>query len=105
MQGASVTVRRCDSGALLTVSTDGKHAVQLLPRDAEAGGGGGGTSTGGVENMDNLMHLHEASILHNVRLRFQRDDIYTGTGSCSSSFTCVFGTGSGAQGSHAVLGC
>ena len=55
--------------------------------------------------MDNLMHLHEASILHNVRLRFQRDDIYTGNGSCSSSFNCVFGTGSGAQGSHAVLGC
>lgn len=34
----------------------------------------------GVENMDNLSVLHEASILDNIQLRFRMDLIYTNTG-------------------------
>ena len=34
----------------------------------------------GVENMDDMEHLHEAAILDNLRLRFAKDLIYTSTG-------------------------
>ncbi|KAJ8614223.1 hypothetical protein CTAYLR_001136 [Chrysophaeum taylorii] len=37
-------------------------------------------SANGVENMDNLSALHEASILDNIQLRFRMDLIYTNTG-------------------------
>mmetsp|Transcript_15759 Transcript_15759/g.49336 ORF Transcript_15759/g.49336 Transcript_15759/m.49336 type:complete len:1407 (-) Transcript_15759:564-4784(-) len=38
------------------------------------------TTANGVENMDNLSALHEASILDNIQLRFRMDLIYTNTG-------------------------
>ncbi|KAJ8601198.1 hypothetical protein CTAYLR_003237 [Chrysophaeum taylorii] len=38
------------------------------------------SSASGVENMDNLTALHEASILDNVQFRFRMDLIYTNTG-------------------------
>ena len=38
------------------------------------------TSNNGVENMDNLSTLHEASILDNIEHRFRMDLIYTNTG-------------------------
>eukprot|EP00633_Aureoumbra_lagunensis_P006322 CAMPEP_0197311112 /NCGR_PEP_ID=MMETSP0891-20130614/9629_1 /TAXON_ID=44058 ORGANISM="Aureoumbra lagunensis, Strain CCMP1510" /NCGR_SAMPLE_ID=MMETSP0891 /ASSEMBLY_ACC=CAM_ASM_000534 /LENGTH=1392 /DNA_ID=CAMNT_0042797071 /DNA_START=168 /DNA_END=4346 /DNA_ORIENTATION=- len=38
------------------------------------------TTNNGVENMDNLAVLHEASILDNIQRRFRMDLIYTNTG-------------------------
>jgi myosin heavy subunit len=47
--------------------------AKMLPRSAEV-------ALKGVENMDDMIHLHEAAILHNLRLRFRQDQIYTSTG-------------------------
>ena len=53
----------------------GKQPVRVLPRaDVQANG------SNGVANMDELVHLHEASILDNIRVRFAQDIIYTATG-------------------------
>ena len=38
------------------------------------------TTNNGVENMDNLQSLQEASILDNIQHRFRMDLIYTNTG-------------------------
>ena len=34
----------------------------------------------GVHDNTQLMHLHEPSLLHNLRFRYARDEIYTYTG-------------------------
>ena len=35
---------------------------------------------GGVDDLIGLMHLHEPAILHSLRIRYDKDIIYTGTG-------------------------
>jgi myosin heavy subunit len=49
----------------------GPSTRYMLPRD-------GNCSV--VDNMDNLLHLHEAAVLDNLRRRFEDDNIYTSTG-------------------------
>ena len=55
------------------------------------GGGGSSSSSyssgtrrkvvaGGVDDLIELMHLHEPAILHSLRLRYEQDVIYTATG-------------------------
>jgi len=38
------------------------------------------TVVGGVDDLIGLMHLHEPAILHSLRIRYDKDIIYTGTG-------------------------
>ena len=50
------------------------------------------TTNNGVENMDNLQSLQEASILDNIQHRFRMDLIYTNTGPiliAMNPFKCV----------------
>lgn len=55
-----------------------KTVARVLPRstaDAERT-----KHLGGVDNMDDMVHLHEAAILANLRGRFAQDNVYTATG-------------------------
>lgn len=52
-----------------------RHAEnrRLLPRGSVDG-------ARGAANMDDMAHLHEASVLHNLKFRFAKDLIYTSVG-------------------------
>ena len=59
--------------------TTGKRAHKnfqhyILPRDHRM------QQKTGVKNMDDMVHLHEAAVLDNLRQRFKQDLIYTATG-------------------------
>jgi len=53
----------------------GQPLCHVLPRSAQFT-----DSKQWVENMDNMVHLHEAAILDNLRQRFAEELIYTSTG-------------------------
>lgn len=57
------------------VLSEGETAPALLPRSADML-----LMRAGVERMDDLPNLHEGAVLHNLRTRFARDQIYTSTG-------------------------
>lgn len=62
------------SGRAETVSLNrNKEAARLLPRSTAP------REEHGVSDIDSLVHLHDASVLHAVRARFERDVIYTGS--------------------------
>ena len=48
---------------------------KILPRET-----GGSYGREGYDDMDNLPYLHEASVLNNLKHRFQMNLIYTSTG-------------------------
>jgi myosin-5 len=51
-----------------------KQIIYILPRDNRM------QHPKGIENMDNMVHLHEGAVLDNLRVRFSQDLIYTSTG-------------------------
>jgi myosin heavy subunit len=59
--------------------------VTVLPRSSDECNEGhssrsSGSDTIGVSNMDDLVYLHAASVLNNVKRRFDADEVYTYTG-------------------------
>ena len=51
-----------------------KRGKRILPREV------GSAGRKGYEDMDNMPYLHEASVLNNLKHRFQMNEIYTSTG-------------------------
>ncbi|XP_054644352.1 unconventional myosin-X isoform X1 [Dunckerocampus dactyliophorus] len=76
------TVSSCDDASLVLITDYGK-VINLqkpeLSRDTVYPMHP--SSIHGVEDMSTLAELHEAAIMHNLFLRYQRDNIYTNIGS------------------------
>uniref|UniRef100_A0A8C9V0E6 Unconventional myosin-X-like n=1 Tax=Scleropages formosus TaxID=113540 RepID=A0A8C9V0E6_SCLFO len=69
-------VNSCDDRSLVLSSDYGEVSVnreKVYPMHQ--------TSVDGVEDMSTLAELHEAAIMHNLHLRYQKDCIYTNIGS------------------------
>uniref|UniRef100_A0A8D3AFU5 Unconventional myosin-X-like n=2 Tax=Scophthalmus maximus TaxID=52904 RepID=A0A8D3AFU5_SCOMX len=80
------TVSSCDDSSLVLTTDYGK--VRTLPFHLKHFRTSISTvyamhpsSVNGVEDMSTLAELHEAAIMHNLFLRYQRDSIYTNIGS------------------------
>uniref|UniRef100_A0A8C4DBL2 Myosin-X n=1 Tax=Dicentrarchus labrax TaxID=13489 RepID=A0A8C4DBL2_DICLA len=68
------TVSSCDDSSLvLTTDYDKVKRCTVYPMHP--------SSIDGVEDMSTLAELHEAAIMHNLFLRYQKDNIYTNIGS------------------------
>uniref|UniRef100_A0AAQ5Z0D3 Myosin X, like 3 n=1 Tax=Amphiprion ocellaris TaxID=80972 RepID=A0AAQ5Z0D3_AMPOC len=71
------TVSSCDDSSLAVTTDYGKvrslHREMVYPMHP--------SSIHGVEDMSTLAELHEAAIMHNLFLRYQKDNIYTNIGS------------------------
>ncbi len=61
-------------GPFRQASRQPRFPYYVLPRDHRL------QTPTGVENMDDMVHLHEAAVLDNLRRRFRNDLIYTSTG-------------------------
>ncbi|GBG26943.1 Myosin-12 [Hondaea fermentalgiana] len=79
-EGEHVRVKFDDADRVEDVQIDaqgrcfkGKGSRRIVPRDV-------GRKGTGLENMDDLTHLNEACVLHNVSARFAEQKIYTRTG-------------------------
>jgi len=69
-------MRNMDSERAVT-----QGSFRLTPRSAAASGRALSSSVvGGVDDLIGLMHLHEPAILHSLRIRYDKDIIYTNTG-------------------------
>uniref|UniRef100_A0A671Z002 Unconventional myosin-X-like n=1 Tax=Sparus aurata TaxID=8175 RepID=A0A671Z002_SPAAU len=68
------TVSSCDDSSLVLTTDYGKlNRETVYPMHP--------SSIHGVEDMSTLAELHEAAIMHNLFLRYQKDNIYTNIGS------------------------
>eukprot|EP00049_Salpingoeca_infusionum_P014556 m.275108 g.275108 ORF g.275108 m.275108 type:complete len:2303 (+) comp15693_c0_seq2:157-7065(+) len=68
VKGKKLEVQDDEAGGLHTVD---KEKVRVM----------GQTSVDGVEDMIHLQDLHEGSLLHNIKIRYERQQIYSYTGS------------------------
>ncbi|KAJ8551594.1 hypothetical protein K7X08_021609 [Anisodus acutangulus] len=70
-------VRKITNGEAEIERTDGKKVVRKLakiyPKDVEA-------PAAGVDDMTKLSYLHEPGVLHNLKTRYELNEIYTYTG-------------------------
>uniref|UniRef100_I3JR26 Unconventional myosin-X n=1 Tax=Oreochromis niloticus TaxID=8128 RepID=I3JR26_ORENI len=73
------TVSSCDDSTLILTTDYGKVRRQELNREMVYPMHP--SSVHGVEDMSTLAELHEAAIMHNLFLRYQKDNIYTNIGS------------------------
>uniref|UniRef100_A0AAX7U8Y2 Myosin X, like 1 n=1 Tax=Astatotilapia calliptera TaxID=8154 RepID=A0AAX7U8Y2_ASTCA len=73
------TVSSCDDSTLILTTDYGKVRRQELNREMVYPMHP--SSIHGVEDMSTLAELHEAAIMHNLFLRYQKDNIYTNIGS------------------------
>jgi myosin heavy subunit len=86
-EAGTLRARRSKDGREVTASTStalkatelkthgkGKATIMVLPRQLDL------VADDGYENMDDMVHFHEAAILANIKRRFARDLIYTRTG-------------------------
>uniref|UniRef100_A0AAQ5Y551 Myosin X, like 3 n=1 Tax=Amphiprion ocellaris TaxID=80972 RepID=A0AAQ5Y551_AMPOC len=70
------TVSSCDDSSLAVTTDYGKvRSLQEMVYPMHP------SSIHGVEDMSTLAELHEAAIMHNLFLRYQKDNIYTNIGS------------------------
>uniref|UniRef100_A0A8D3AG11 Unconventional myosin-X-like n=1 Tax=Scophthalmus maximus TaxID=52904 RepID=A0A8D3AG11_SCOMX len=76
------TVSSCDDSSLVLTTDYGKVIyLQKAELNRETVYAMHPSSVNGVEDMSTLAELHEAAIMHNLFLRYQRDSIYTNIGS------------------------
>ncbi|KAF3694929.1 Unconventional myosin-X Unconventional myosin-10 [Channa argus] len=76
------TVSSCDDSSLVLTTDYGKViCVQKVELNREMVYPMHPSSVHGVEDMSTLAELHEAAIMHNLFLRYQKDNIYTNIGS------------------------
>nr|XP_033965593.1 unconventional myosin-X isoform X1 [Pseudochaenichthys georgianus] len=76
------TVSSCDDASLVLTTDYGKVIyLQKAELNGETLYPMHPSSVHGVEDMSTLAELHEAAIMHNLFLRYKRDDIYTNIGS------------------------
>ncbi|TKS67300.1 Unconventional myosin-X [Collichthys lucidus] len=76
------TVSSCDDSSLVLTTDYGKVIyLQKADLNRETVYPMHPSSVDGVEDMSTLAELHEAAIMHNLYLRYQRDNIYTNIGS------------------------
>uniref|UniRef100_A0A3B4AEU1 Myosin motor domain-containing protein n=1 Tax=Periophthalmus magnuspinnatus TaxID=409849 RepID=A0A3B4AEU1_9GOBI len=68
------TVSSCDDSSLVLTTDYGKLSREMVYAMHPS-------SVQGVEDMSTLTELHEAAIMHNLYLRYQKDSIYTNIGS------------------------
>ncbi|XP_033842731.1 unconventional myosin-X [Periophthalmus magnuspinnatus] len=76
------TVSSCDDSSLVLTTDYGKVMyLQRAQLSREMVYAMHPSSVQGVEDMSTLTELHEAAIMHNLYLRYQKDSIYTNIGS------------------------
>ncbi|KAK1903064.1 Unconventional myosin-X, partial [Dissostichus eleginoides] len=76
------TVSSCDDASLVLTTDYGKVIyLQKAELNGETVYPMHPSSVHGVEDMSTLAELHEAAIMHNLLLRYKRDNIYTNIGS------------------------
>uniref|UniRef100_A0A3B4V1M0 Unconventional myosin-X-like n=1 Tax=Seriola dumerili TaxID=41447 RepID=A0A3B4V1M0_SERDU len=76
------TVSSCDDSSLVLTTDYGKvFYLQKAELNRETVYPMHPSSVHGVEDMSTLAELHEAAIMHNLFLRYQKDNIYTNIGS------------------------
>ncbi|XP_077392847.1 unconventional myosin-X isoform X2 [Festucalex cinctus] len=76
------TVSSCDDTSLVLTTDYGKVIyLQKVELSKDMAYPMHPSSMHGVEDMSTLAELHEAAIMHNLFLRYQRDNIYTNIGS------------------------
>nr|XP_043875706.1 unconventional myosin-X isoform X2 [Solea senegalensis] len=76
------TVSSCDDSSLVLSTDYGKVIyLQRAELNRETVYAMHPSSVHGVEDMSTLAELHEAAIMHNLFLRYQKDNIYTNIGS------------------------
>uniref|UniRef100_A0AAV2JXA4 Uncharacterized protein n=1 Tax=Knipowitschia caucasica TaxID=637954 RepID=A0AAV2JXA4_KNICA len=76
------TVSSCDDSSLVLTTDYGKVLyLQRVELSRDIVFAMHPSSVQGVEDMSTLTELHEAAIMHNLYLRYQKDNIYTNIGS------------------------